>query len=77
MRYVVMCCLCEKVRDDVGSEPGEGMWQEFKIYMAKYMLRLADIRLSHTYCPACLVSYRAFLASPQGTRRPSQKEGKA
>ena len=78
MRHLVtMCCFCEKVRDDGGTEPGTGMWQEFKDYMAKYMLRLADIRLAHTYCPGCLVSYRALLASPQRTGQSSQKEGKA
>jgi hypothetical protein len=77
MRHLVtMCCFCEKVRDDVGTEPGTGVWQEFKIYLAKYLLKPADIRFSHTYCPGCLAYYRAFLAlSHEASPRP-EKEGK-
>lgn len=77
MRHVVtMCCFCEKVRDDVGTEPGKGIWQEFNIYMAKYMLKPPDIRFSHAYCPGCLAYYRAFLALRQEAPHP-QKEGRA
>lgn len=64
MRQVVpICCLCEKVRDDTGTEPGEGLWQEFKFYMASHMLRPDEVMLSHGYCPGCLSS---FLKLPKG-----------
>lgn len=76
MRHLVtMCCLCEKIRDDREAEPGMGVWQEFKIYMAKYMLRPGDIRFTHTYCPGCLTDYRAFLVSREATHR-TEKGGK-
>lgn len=77
MRLVVMCCLCEKVYDDVENEAGKERWKERKWYLARHMLRPADIRFSHSYCPDCLESYRAFLRLPQGDPRASQKEGKA
>lgn len=66
MRQVLaICCFCEKVRDDKGIQTGGEVWQEFKIYMATYGLRPADVRFSHTYCPGCLASYREFLTSTQ------------
>ncbi len=77
-QLVAMCCFCEKVRDDVGTEPGMGIWQEFKIYMAKYMLKPREVMFSHTYCPGCLSYYRDFLASPQGAiHRPGMERGHA
>lgn len=74
---VTLCCLCEKVRDDREPEPGLGMWQQFSVYMAKYGLRPAGIRLVHTYCPGCLAYYQAFLSSSQEARQRSEKEGKS
>ena len=62
---VAMCCFCEKVRDDTGTEPGQGLWQDFKFYMARHMLRPEEVMFSHTYCPGCLSDYRGFLTSPK------------
>jgi hypothetical protein len=75
MRVVVMCCLCEKVFDDMDVEMGKTRWKERNRYMAKYQLKSADMRIAHGYCPDCLKVYRAFLALPQG--HPSEKEEKA
>lgn len=77
MRLVIMCCLCEKVYDDMENDIGNGRWKERKLYLAQCMLRPADIRFSHSYCPDCLESYRAFLRLPQGDPCAPQKEGKA
>lgn len=67
MRQVVpICCFCEKVRDDTGTEPGGGLWQDFNLYMASHVLRREEVMLSHTYCPGCLSYYRDFLTSPKG-----------
>jgi len=75
MRVVVMCCLCEKVFDDMDSEMGRTRWMERSRYTAKYQLKSTDIRIAHSYCPDCLKVYRAFLALPQGHH--SEKEEKA
>jgi hypothetical protein len=63
-QLVAICCLCEKVRDDVGTETGRGIWQEFRVYMVKHMLRPEEIMFSHAYCPGCLSNHLNFLASP-------------
>ncbi len=76
MRQVVpICCFCEKVRDDSGTEPGGGLWQDFKLYMATNMLRPAEVMFSHTYCPGCLSYYRNFLASSAGAINRNETEG--
>lgn len=64
-RIVPICCFCEKVRDDSGTESGRGPWQEFTFFMAAYMLGPDEVMFSHTYCPDCLLLYRGVLASPK------------
>jgi hypothetical protein len=77
MRLVVMCCLCEKVYDDMEKEVGKARWKDQHWFMAKYQLKRTDIRVTHGYCPNCLQSYRTFLALPQDRRGASQKENKS
>ncbi len=45
-----VCCICKKIRDDAGREPGTGEWLEFE----RYLLRRTGIKVSHSYCPDCL-----------------------
>lgn len=73
-QIVVICCFCEKIRDDRGAEPGGSLWQDFKVYMATYMLRPEDVMFSHGYCPACLSYYRSFLSLPAGAINRNQTE---
>ena len=77
MRVVVMCCLCEKVFDDMDKAPSGTRWKDHKWYMAQYQLKSSETRIAHGYCPKCLESYRKFLKVPSGNRRTSEKEEKA
>jgi len=45
-----VCCVCKKIRDDAGKEPGTGEWMTVE----KYMWTKAHIAPSGTYCPECL-----------------------
>jgi hypothetical protein len=72
MRVVVMCCLCEKVFDDMDKDMNGTRWREHKWYMAQYQLKSCDVRVAHGYCPKCLESYRRFL-----NRRAPEKEERA
>jgi hypothetical protein len=74
---VAMCCFCEKLRDDTGTEPGRGLWQDFKFYMARHMLRPEEVMFSHTYCPDCLSSYRDFLRPSKGANHGPEMEKRA
>lgn len=76
MRQIVaICCFCERVRDDIEAQPGQGQWQEFKTYMARYVLKPDQVMFSHTYCPTCLSYYRAFLGGAAGVTERSETEG--
>lgn len=49
-----VCCFCQKIRDDTGTEVGQGIWQDLQVYLVARKLRSEDISFSHTYCRACL-----------------------
>lgn len=49
-----VCCFCQKVRDDTGTEAGRGVWQNLENYLVARKLRPDDINFSHTYCDGCL-----------------------
>jgi DNA-binding NtrC family response regulator len=44
-----VCCVCKKVRDDTGVEPGEGKW----IQIEDYLLKKGKVEVTSTYCPEC------------------------
>ncbi len=69
-----MCCFCEKIRDDRAADPGEAVWHEFTMYMAKYMLRPEAVQFSHTYCPSCLAYYKEFLTVRKQAREQMEVE---
>ncbi|HSF68697.1 MAG TPA: hypothetical protein VLA67_14845 [Nitrospiraceae bacterium] len=60
-RIVASCFFSQKLRDDLGTEAGKGLWHEFSNYMAMHKLRAEDVNLSGTYCPSCLVHYGDFI----------------
>ena len=44
-----VCCVCKKIRDDSGQEPGKGQWMT----VDEYLWRKARLSISSTYCPYC------------------------
>lgn len=52
---VAICCMCEKVRDDVAAQARQDeVWVELGTYLDDHECRPADLLLSHSYCPGCL-----------------------
>lgn len=49
-----VCCLCGMVRDDTGTQPGDGPWRSLQEYVAER----SDTGLSHGFCPSCYRAYR-------------------
>jgi len=47
--FLPVCCVCKKIRDDDGREPGTGVWMEPDIYLEKR----TGIQPSHGYCDEC------------------------
>lgn len=67
MRQILpICCFCEKVRDDTGTEPGKGLWQNFILFMSIYRIRPHEVIFSHGCCPACLSYHRSLLSLQRG-----------
>lgn len=44
-----VCCVCKKIRDDSGREPGTGPWMSVE----KFIWEKAGIAPTSTYCPHC------------------------
>lgn len=44
-----VCCVCKKIRDDEGQEPGSGQWMPAD----EYIWKKARLSISSTYCPTC------------------------
>jgi len=48
-KMLPVCCVCKKIRDDSGREPGTGEWMSIE----KYIWEKAGIAPTSTYCPHC------------------------
>ena len=44
-----VCCVCKKIRDDEGKEPGTGDW----LSVDRYLWKKARLSVSSSYCPIC------------------------
>ena len=44
-----VCCVCKKIRDDSGKEPGTGDW----IAVENYLNKETKIDITSGYCPDC------------------------
>jgi len=49
-----VCCVCKKIRDDCGREPGTGTWMSLE----RYIWEKAGISPTSTYCPECAAATR-------------------
>jgi len=60
------CCVCGRIRDDIGVERGSGHWDKLESYVQRH----SPARLSHTWCPECMGEYRrkqGLPPRPEGT----------
>jgi len=48
-KILPMCCVCKKIRDDKGREPGKGEW----IAVEKFIHDRASLDITSSYCPEC------------------------
>jgi len=51
---LLVCCFCDKVRDDTRNQATQGFWQDLQVSMASRNLRREDIIFSYTCCRDCL-----------------------
>ncbi len=48
-KILPMCCVCKKIRDDYGKEPGTGEW----VSIEQYIHEKAALDITSGYCPEC------------------------
>ena len=53
-----VCCVCRKIRDDEGRQPGTGQWMD----VDRYLWKKAGLSVSSTYCPDCASEARSEIA---------------
>ena len=51
-KILPMCCVCKKIRDDTGKEPGRGQW----IPVEQFIHERAQLDITSSYCPECAQS---------------------
>jgi hypothetical protein len=51
---LLVCCFCDKVRDDAMDHVGEHPWQDLQLYTASRKPKREDTILSYTCCDECL-----------------------
>jgi YesN/AraC family two-component response regulator len=44
-----ICCVCKKIRDDAGKEPGTGEWMTVERFIGEK----AKLTITSSYCPEC------------------------
>jgi len=48
-KILPMCCVCKKIRDDSGRQPGSGEW----ISIEQFIHEQSDLDITSSYCPEC------------------------
>ena len=48
-KILPMCCVCKKIRNDSGREPGTGEW----ISIEQFIHEQSDLDITSSYCPDC------------------------
>ena len=57
-KFLPMCCVCKKIRDDAGKKSGTGDWVDIETYIHE----IADLEVTSGYCPECAHKLMAELA---------------
>ena len=48
-KILPICCVCKKIRDDSGRQPGSGEWTSIE----QFIHEKADLDITSSYCPDC------------------------
>jgi len=51
---LLVCCFCDKVRDDTRSQTSQGLWRDLRTHMMSHKLRREETIISYTCCRDCL-----------------------
>lgn len=54
-KFLSICMLCKKIRDDRGGKQGVGQW----VHLEEHLIKAYNTHLSHGYCPDCFAEQLA------------------
>lgn len=57
-----LCYWCEKVRDDIDSQPGQGIWCDFHVYLQRYQMNSHEVSFTNVFCPTCSPLVKSFMS---------------
>lgn len=55
---LTVCCVCGKIQDDTGKEPGKGEWLSTEMYLKTR----AGVGTSHSFCEQCFAKEKQKIA---------------
>ena len=64
-RMLAMCCACKQVAEDAALS---SEWTSMSAYLNLHHLQSVDVKLSHTYCPACYDRQASAWSLPRKNR---------
>jgi hypothetical protein len=64
-QIVAVCCACKQVAED--GTPSSN-WISMSTFLNRHQLQSVDMKLSHTYCPACYERQARAWSLPKKTR---------
>lgn len=64
-----VCCVCKKIRDDSGKEPGTGEWMDLE----SYIWNKGGVDVTSGYCPECYKKAEAALEEDLKEMEDSQR----
>jgi DNA-binding NtrC family response regulator len=68
--FLPVCCVCKKVRDDDGKEPGTGKWMEPDVYLENK----TEVSTSHGYCDVHIEELRIQMKEAVKKRKEEKKK---
>ncbi len=63
-KLLPVCCMCNNIRDDSGTEIGNGRWMG----ISDYLHVKTNVEVSHTYCPDCFKLAKAEISEQIGRK---------
>ena len=56
-----VCCICGHIREETGTSAHREHWVTQRTYRQTHGVKLADLPLTHTYCPKCFTNFMVTL----------------
>ena len=70
-RLLPVCCLCRRIRDEIGPSLDSARWVTPRTYRKTYGVNPANYLKTHTYCPGCFTQVMETIRAVQVMSTPT------